>query len=358
MAEAVETDSRKIVMASGARAEEMAESAVALAGFAGEMEGSARSVATAIQNVLAEAKAVATQSESLSQGIQDVARQATEATGKATRAADAGSAARERIQTLAEASERIDNVLRLITTIAGQTNLLALNATIEAARAGEAGRGFAVVASEVKNLANQTAQSSEEISRLVSAIRGATGLAVASVGEMSGVLAEISQLSGTIAGSVEQQADASRGIARDVGHTAAVLHAVTSDMVALAGQAATASNGAMDLTSRTVVVSSLLGEMRDQIMATIRSVIQDADRRSTPRRQMQQPCRCHVGGVTYDALLHDLSATGARIEGVAAPEGATGTLELDGNRVAFTIVNIHPDSTIGVAFAQPVAWAA
>ena len=62
------------------------------------------------------------------------------------------------IKGLADAAQKIGDVVELIRNIAGQTNLLALNATIEAARAGESGRGFAVVASEVKSLAVQTAQ--------------------------------------------------------------------------------------------------------------------------------------------------------------------------------------------------------
>jgi len=58
--------------------------------------------------------------------------------------------AKLRISELAEATDRIGDITRLITDIAEQTNLLALNATIEAARAGNAGKGFAVVAAEVK----------------------------------------------------------------------------------------------------------------------------------------------------------------------------------------------------------------
>ena len=66
-----------------------------------------------------------------------------------------------------KSSEDARNITDIIFSISGQTNLLALNASIEAARAGEAGRGFAVVASEISNLADQTKQSTEQISRLL-----------------------------------------------------------------------------------------------------------------------------------------------------------------------------------------------
>ena len=84
----------------------------------------------------------------------------------------------QKVNALAEASEKIAEILVSVEAIAKQTNLLALNATIEAARAGEAGKGFAVVASEVKNLANQTAKATEDISQRIDILKQ----------EMSGIL--------------------------------------------------------------------------------------------------------------------------------------------------------------------------
>src|SRR3546814_11080388 len=85
------------------------------------------------------------------------------------------------VQGLAAAAQKIGEVVQLITDIASQTNLLALNATIEAARAGEAGKGFAVVASEVKNLANETAKATDEVTGQITGIQAATREAVTAI---------------------------------------------------------------------------------------------------------------------------------------------------------------------------------
>ena len=120
------------------------------------------------------------------------------------------------INELSSAAERIGDVLKLITTIAGQTNLLALNATIEAARAGDAGRGFAVVASEVKALASQTARATGDIGHHIVGIQAATQSSVAAIKRISGTIRRISEIAATIGAAVEEQNAVTREIARNV----------------------------------------------------------------------------------------------------------------------------------------------
>ncbi len=91
----------------------------------------------------------------------------------------------EEIKILNQSSKEIENIVRVIGDIADQTNLLALNAAIEAARAGEAGAGFAVVAEEVKQLAEQSSNSTEQIAKIVVDIQEQINSAVSSIDSSS-----------------------------------------------------------------------------------------------------------------------------------------------------------------------------
>jgi methyl-accepting chemotaxis protein len=159
--------------------------------------------------------------------------------------------ANDEIAGLAQAAQKIGDVVDLIRDIAEQTNLLALNATIEAARAGETGRGFAVVAAEVKSLAVQTAEATEEISAQISAVQSSTGKAVTAIGGIAGRMQEINRHTASVATAVEQQRAATDEISRNVTGAAHAARTIVSvlDEVSQAAEQTGAS-------SRTVVESS------------------------------------------------------------------------------------------------------
>ena len=139
------------------------------------------------------------------------------------------------VQGLTGAAEKIGDVVKLITAIAGQTNLLALNATIEAARAGDAGKGFAVVASEVKALATQTAKATEEISRQVQAIRSTSTEAVAAIQGIAQVVQRIDTIAAEAAEAIEQQGAATREIAQGIAAAAEGATAVAGAVAKVQG---------------------------------------------------------------------------------------------------------------------------
>jgi len=147
--------------------------------------------------------AVAQAAETLSETVRELSARMRRSSQMSQEAVERVSQADAMVAELGEATARIESVAELITDIADQTNMLALNATIEAARAGTAGKGFAVVAVEVKNLANQTAQATDQITSHIDNIRGAGVRARSAMVEVGKSIEEIN----TIAGEVTQAAD-------------------------------------------------------------------------------------------------------------------------------------------------------
>ena len=131
------------------------------------------------------------------------------------------------VQKLGERSKEINQIVDMISSIAGQTTLLSLNAAIEAARAGEQGRGFAVVADEVRKLADQSQQSAEQISALIKEIQDDTERAVASmntgtqeVKAGSAAVGNAGNAFRNIASLVENISEQSQGISEAMGQMA------------------------------------------------------------------------------------------------------------------------------------------
>lgn len=159
---------------------------------------------------------IASASHQLSGAIEEIARNANDATGVARRGVAVTDETVAAMEQLGESSAEIDTIVSLISEIAGQTHLLALNANIEAARAGDAGRAFAVVANEIGTLARRTAVESETISERIRSIRTATATSVTAMTAVSETMGEISELQVSIASAVEEQAATTAEIGRSV----------------------------------------------------------------------------------------------------------------------------------------------
>jgi methyl-accepting chemotaxis protein len=191
-----------------------------MAGAAGEVSQQARMASGSAREVSENVSSVASGTEEMGISIGEIARNAQDAARVATGAVAAVEASTGAMAKLGESSREVGDVIRLITSIAEQTNLLALNATIEAARAGAAGRGFAVVADEVKQLAQETARATEDISRRVEAIQDDADKAGSAIGEIAAVIGRINEYQTIIASAVEEQTATTRDMQRGVSDAA------------------------------------------------------------------------------------------------------------------------------------------
>ncbi|WP_411903422.1 CHASE3 domain-containing protein [Methylorubrum thiocyanatum] len=226
-----------IVGAVSSAATELQATAESMAGTAAQTADQSSAAAAAAEEAATNVGTVAAAAEELGASVQEIARQVTGSTSLAQKAVVEAEGTAQLVQDLSAAAAKIGDVVGLISTIAGQTNLLALNATIEAARAGEAGRGFAVVAAEVKELANQTARATDEISGQIGQVQSITGQAVTAIADIATRIREIDGLAGTIAAAVEEQGAATQEIVRNVSEASAGTGAVTGNVASVASAA-------------------------------------------------------------------------------------------------------------------------
>ncbi|MCF8479427.1 MAG: HAMP domain-containing protein [Rhodospirillum sp.] len=330
MAETVERETRQAVNAVAHRTDDMSETATNMAANATKVAKNASGVAAAAEEALANAEAVTAATEEMTASIDEISTQITRATDITSKAVDAGERARGTIAKLNETVERIGEVTGLISDIASQTNLLALNATIEAARAGEAGKGFSVVAGEVKNLANQTARSTEEITRRIADIQTATRSAVVAVDEIGVTIQDMDHISEAIAAAMEEQGAATREISRNVSQTAESAREVATRITEVSDDARANGDRATTMRQGASDVADSIEDLRKTLIAVVRTSTKDVDRRKTERFQINVTCAVDASAQTDPCVLEDISLGGARLTQITAslPQGSKLTINL------------------------------
>ena len=250
---------------------DLSETATHLGGIASATSQGSQDAAGAAQGVSGNVSTVAAGTEEMNASIQEIATAASHAAEVAAQAAQEAGQTQLIVDKLSNSSQLIGEVMKTITSIAEQTNLLALNATIEAARAGEAGKGFAVVANEVKDLANQSAQATEDISARVLGIQEDAEQTTAALGRITTVIDRINETQSTIASAVEEQTATTREMTRSVQDAATSAQDIATsigNVAAQAKQVSTSSEQALAAaTSMATTSQDLQGLVREYRLA-------------------------------------------------------------------------------------------
>ena len=248
-----------------ASAEQLTEVSQQLGSSAAETSTQAQLVSTAAGQVSRSTQSVATSTEQMAASIKEIAKNASQSAHVAGQAVKMAQTTNATVVKLGDSAIDIGKVVKAITTIAQQTNLLALNATIEAARAGEAGKGFAVVANEVKELAKETAKATEDIGRSIESIQTDTQEAIAAIGHIGAIIAQIDDISTTIASAVEQQSATTNEMGRNVAESARGTSEIARNISTVAETAHNTASGAGQTMTAATELARMAAELKQLI---------------------------------------------------------------------------------------------
>jgi len=227
-----------------------------------ENETNIESVASASEQASTNTNTIAAAIEEMSASINQIASNAGDANKVATEATEKSREATGAMSKLGAAAKEIGQVTDVIKKIADMTNLLALNATIEAASAGAAGKGFAVVAGEIKELANQSAKSADDIARRIEGIQSGTGEAVTVINDVSGIIERIGKSVESISNHVNQQTKASNEISRNTSEAAKGVSVMNQSVAGIAKGAKESSQGAQQINQSAGELAKLASNLK------------------------------------------------------------------------------------------------
>jgi methyl-accepting chemotaxis protein len=294
--------------------------------------GDSQNVAEAAKQASANVEVVAGSAEKLSEASSKIVHQVAISSGITATAVETTGEAQGAITSLALAVGRIGEVARLINGIAAQTNLLALNAAIEAARAGEAGKGFAVVANEVKQLADQTAKATDDISRQINNIEKSTHDAVTAVGGIGASIQEVEKISSAIASAVEEQGLAIAGIAGNVSQASDAAREVSRHICRVSDQAAAAGVQAGQVSCIATEVASATDGLHRALVEIVCSGTPEINRRRQSRYRIIRPATLAFGGMQHAITIENISSGGLMASGLPSgiAEGMRVSIAIDG----------------------------
>lgn len=271
MADSFERRVQSIVESVAAASTELTHTAELLTKEVTQSSHSSQDASAAVNQTSSNVQSVAAALEEMTASVQEISSQIARSNTIVNDTATRTNQADEYAKALVLSTDKVKNVIDLISEIASQIGLLALNATIESARAGEAGKGFAVVASEVKNLSVQTNKSIDEIRAVIEEMLTATNHITGAIASVASSVREVTQNSTVIASAVEEQSATTGEISRNMQVVSQATHNITNNLSAVSSTSQRAASSSNEV----LVAASELSKQAEELDKQVKTFLQE-----------------------------------------------------------------------------------